>query len=245
MAVHPVASAGFSRSATAYERARPTYPEAAVDWLSQRLGLAPGRTVVDVGAGTGKLSRALLGSGAEVLAVEPLANMRAHIAAPVRALDGTAESIPLPDASADAVTVAQAFHWFDAEAALSEIHRVLRPGGALALLWNTPLAGDACNQAIEAIIAPYRDAALPYGSVRWRHVLERGSLFGTLEQATFANSQMLDAQGLAARVQSTSFISVLVTQERDRVLARVSELTAEGPVTVRYVTDVYVADRRP
>ena len=95
--------------------------------LAERLRLGPGRTVVDLAAGTGKLTRELVRTGAEVIAVEPLAEMRAELPPEATALEGTAEAIPLGDGSADAVTVAQAFHWFDAEPALAEIHRVLRP----------------------------------------------------------------------------------------------------------------------
>jgi ubiquinone/menaquinone biosynthesis C-methylase UbiE len=123
----------FDRVAGAYRRARPSYPAAAVEWA---LEAAPGRRVVDLAAGTGKLTEVLVAAGADVVAVEPLANMRAELerALPsVRALDGSAERIPLPGGSADAVLVGQAFHWFDGPAALAEIARVLVPGGALGL----------------------------------------------------------------------------------------------------------------
>jgi SAM-dependent methyltransferase len=245
MPVAPLASIGFSRSAAAYEHGRPGYPRAAVAWVSDRLGLAQGRTVVDLAAGTGKLSRSLVASGADVVAVEPLPQMRALIDPPVKALEGTAERIPLESASADAVTVAQAFHWFDAEVALGEIHRVLRPDGGLALLWNTRLPNDPVNQAIAAIIAPYRGEAPPRVTVSWRDVLDRAQLFGALEQRHFPNAQTLDEDGVVARVGSMSFIAVLPDRERERVLADVRELTAEGSVTIPYVTEVYVAGRLP
>jgi SAM-dependent methyltransferase len=125
----------FGAAADAYERARPDYPEAAVDWLLP----AGARTVLDLAAGTGKLTRALVARGLEVVAVEPLAEMRATLAAAlpeVRALEGTAEAIPLPDASVDAIKVAQAWHWVDPERAAAEAARVLRPGGTLGLVWN-------------------------------------------------------------------------------------------------------------
>jgi ubiquinone/menaquinone biosynthesis C-methylase UbiE len=125
------AARGFEQAADAYERARPTYPQAAVAWLCERLAVRRGRRVLDLAAGTGKLTRSLVAAGADVVAVEPIAAMRERLPPEVEALDGTAEAIPLPGASVDAVTVAQAFHWFDAEPALAEIHRVLRPGGTL------------------------------------------------------------------------------------------------------------------
>jgi SAM-dependent methyltransferase len=125
----------FGGAADLYERARPLYPEEAIDWL-----LPEGaRTVLDLGAGTGKLTRSLTARGLDVVAVEPLAEMRTNLswAAPeARVLDGTAEAIPLEDGSVDAITVAQAWHWVDPERATAEAARVLRPGGTLALIWN-------------------------------------------------------------------------------------------------------------
>jgi ubiquinone/menaquinone biosynthesis C-methylase UbiE len=134
--VHRAAATGFARSVEAYERGRPDYPPEAIAYLQRELELRAGRTVVDLAAGSGKLTRQLVALRCEVIAVEPVDEMRAAIGAGIRTLEGTAEAIPLPDASADAVTVAQAFHWFDGPKALAEIARVLRPGGALALVWN-------------------------------------------------------------------------------------------------------------
>lgn len=125
----------FGVAADVYERARPLYPDEAIDWL-----LPEGAgTVLDLGAGTGKLTRALAARGLETIAVEPLAEMRTNLAwaAPeARILDGTAEAIPLEDDSVDLITVAQAWHWVDPERATAEAARVLRPGGTLALIWN-------------------------------------------------------------------------------------------------------------
>jgi SAM-dependent methyltransferase len=128
-------AASFGQAADVYERSRPDYPAAAIDWLLPEGAV----TVLDLGAGTGKLTRALLERGLEVIAVEPADEMRATLAAAMPealALAGTAESIPLPDSSVDAITVAQAWHWVDPAVALPEAARVLRPGGTLGLVWN-------------------------------------------------------------------------------------------------------------
>jgi SAM-dependent methyltransferase len=237
------ASAGFGRSVAAYERGRPGYPPAAVDCLAARLRLGPGRTVVDLAAGTGKLTRPLLATGAEVVAVEPVREMRAALPAGARAVDGTAETMPLSTASADAVTVAQAFHWFDGDAALAEIHRVLRPGCALALVWNRRRMDDPLNQAIEELIAPHRGHTPALHTGAWRAALERTELFGPLEEHVFPNDQALDADGLADRVASISFIAVLDEKERTNVLRAVRALPGAARVTIPQVTEVLVTDR--
>ena len=243
--VHDAAARGFSRSADAYDRARPDYPPAAMAWLAERLGLRPGRTVVDLAAGTGKLTRPLAATGAEVVAIEPVPEMRARIGdAAARSLDGTAEAIPLPDASADAVTVAQAFHWFDGLAALAEIHRVLRAGGALALVWNRRPLEDPVHAAIERIIAPYRGDAPAHRSGAWRAAFDATTLFGPLEERTFAHSRPHDADALADRVGSTSFVAALDDGPHAEVIAAVRALAAERPVDVPYVCEVLVCDRR-
>ena len=244
--VHDAAARGFSRSADAYDRARPDYPPAAVAWLAERLGLWPGRTVVDLAAGTGKLTRPLAATGAEVVAIEPVAEMRARIGdAAARSLDGTAEAVPLPDASADAVTVAQAFHWFDGPAALAEIHRVLRPGGALALVWNRRPLENPVHAAIERIVAPYRGDAPAHRSGAWRAAFDATTLFGPLEERTFTHSRPHDADALADRVGSTSFVAALDDGPHAEVIAAVRALAAEGAVDVPYVCEVLVCDRRP
>jgi ubiquinone/menaquinone biosynthesis C-methylase UbiE len=241
--VHRIAAKGFSEGAAAYERGRPGYPKAAIDWLDERLGLGSGAEVVDLAAGTGKLSGALRAAGAEVVAVEPLERMRALIEPPIRAVEGTAESIPLPDGSADAVTVAQAFHWFDGERALAEIHRVLRPGGHLALLWNVRLMDDPGQAAVEELIAPYTGEIPRHRSGEWRGPIDASEKFGPLEEHSFPNDQHLNADGLADRVASTSAIAALEAGERGRLLEKVRALATEGSLTLRYRCEVQVALR--
>jgi ubiquinone/menaquinone biosynthesis C-methylase UbiE len=244
--VHDAAARGFARSAAAYDRARPEYPPAAIAWLAERMRLGPGRTVVDLAAGTGKLTRPLAATGAEVIAVEPIAEMRARIGPAVaRVLDGTAEAMPLPDASADAVTVAQAFHWFDGPTALAEIHRVLRPDGALALVWNRRPLEHPVHAAIERIVAPYRGDAPAHRSGAWRSAVDATTLFGPPEERIFEHARPHDAAALADRVGSTSFIAALDDGRRAEVLAAVRALAADGPVEVPYLCEVFVCDRCP
>jgi ubiquinone/menaquinone biosynthesis C-methylase UbiE len=138
--LHPLAEK-FAAVADSYDRGRPEYAPAVVGALVDELQLGPGADVLDLAAGTGKLTRALLAADLDVVAVEPQSELRELLVASVgaeRVRDGVAEKIPLADGSVDAVTVADGFHWFDRPAALAEIRRVLRPGGGLALLWAVP-----------------------------------------------------------------------------------------------------------
>jgi SAM-dependent methyltransferase len=241
--VHRAAAVGFARSADAYERGRPGYPEAAILHLRR---LLPGQPLVlDLAAGTGKLTRPLLDAGLKVIAVEPVAQMRAALPAGAKALEGTAEAIPLADSSVDTVTVGQAFHWFDGDAALGEIARVLRPGGLLALLWNRRVDEDPVNIAIERLVGPYRGDAPSHRSGDWRAAFSRSTSFGPLEQHVFENVVEQDADGLEARVGSISFIAALGPAERDRVLQRARALAGSGTVSVPYRTELHVCRRLP
>jgi SAM-dependent methyltransferase len=237
--IHDAAQTGFSRAAAEYERGRPGYPPAALEPLH----LSPELVVLDLAAGTGKLTRALAASGATVIAVEPVAEMRAALPGSVEALDGTAESIPLGDASIDLVTVAQAFHWFDGDAALAEIHRVLRPGGRLALVWNRRVENDPVNVAVDAIVDPHRTGVPTHRCDEWRAAFERSNRFSSLEEHVFDNKQVLDSDGLADRVGSISFIASLPGEERAQVLTVVRALAAAGPVTVPYRTELMLWQR--
>ena len=187
-------------------------------FLAERLGLAPGRVVVDLAAGTGKLARQLVPSGARVVAVEPLAEMRALIPAGIEVFDGTAEAIPLPDALADAVTVAQAFHWFDAEAALREIERVLRPGGLLAVVSNRrePSAFDdvlARRRAHPPLEPPPEGEAFPH-----------------VHHANFA--ELASTESSIAMLEGAAYD------------AAIAEFTALGTGELRYVTYVQIGKAR-
>lgn len=246
--IHPAAAGGFSTAAEAYERGRPGYPEAAIAWLAERLRLEPGRDVLDLAAGTGKLTRALVPFGARVVAIEPIDEMREQLfrALPdVDAFDGTAEAIPLPDGSIDAVTCGQAFHWFRADEALREIHRVLRPGGTLALVWNVRDLSDPLQARVQDILAPYGAGVGSHRELDPERVLEESDLFGSVEHRSWPYVQRLSRAHLVDRIASVSYIAVLDPDTRAGVLSRVLE-AAEGlpePISIPYTTDVYVGNR--
>jgi len=230
--------------AETYERRRPTYPAALVEWLVERLGLRPGATVVDLGAGTGKLTRGLVPSGARVIAVEPLSEMREQLEAVVpdaEVLAGSAEQLPLPDSSVDAVVAASAFHWFETEQALSEIHRVLAPGGALATVGNGRDLSDPLQRGIQAIVGRY----LPTTDeiLSWIAVVDASPLFGPAEEFATTFEQWFDAEGLAERMGTVSYVARLPDEERLHVLAQIRELgdaQPESPFPFRYRTEARI-----
>jgi SAM-dependent methyltransferase len=231
------AAVGFARAAGAYERARPEYPAAALRWLAGEVGLGPGRDVLDLAAGTGKLTRPLAAMGCRVIAVEPVAEMRARIGPGITALEGTAEAIPRPDASADVVTVGQAFHWFDAPVALAEIARVLRPDGALALVWNRrAVERSELHRAVDAIVAPLRGRAPQHASGAWRDAFVPGALL----EREFPFSQRLGPDGLVDRIGSTSEVAALDAPTRATVLERVRALAGGREVDLPHVCEVHV-----
>jgi ubiquinone/menaquinone biosynthesis C-methylase UbiE len=247
--VHPTARV-FGAVADRYDRGRPDYPPSAVAWLAGRLGLGPGRTVVDLAAGTGKLTAQLLVTGATVLAVEPSAGMRRVLAArcpSVPAFEGTAEAMPLESGSVDAVVVGQAFHWFDGPAALDEIHRVLRPGGSLGLIWNRRDPEQPWGAELAQLFERHRGGTPTHRDGAWRRAFETTALFGPLTQAAFSLTQPLDADGLVDRVLSVSYNAALEPAEQGRLADDTRRLVeaAGGTLGLRYVTDTFAAPARP
>jgi SAM-dependent methyltransferase len=232
----------FAEVAGAYERGRPGYPEDAVRWL---VGGEP-RDVVDLGAGTGKLTRALVSLGHRVTAVEPLDEMRAQLEAAVpgvTAVKGNAEAMPLPDASADAVACAQAFHWFDHDVALPEIARVLRPGGRLALVWNTRDDREQWVSRLSEIIG-----SEVVGPADVHAPIAASGLFEPVETAEFRFEQPLDRETLLDLVLSRSYCAKLSPAERQPVLDAVAglydETAGEEGVRLAYVTECFRAVRK-
>jgi SAM-dependent methyltransferase len=242
--IHEQASRGFGRGAESYERGRPGYPPETVDWLIAQLGFGSGGTVLDVGAGTGKLTRELLDRGARVVAVEPVPSMRAQLrrlAGAAMVLAGTAEHLPIGDAMVDAVAVASAFHWFDAAAALREFHRVLRPGGRLAVIWNRRRLDQPLQRAINEIIDPYRGNAPHADRSPWRRTLQSSQLFCAAGELRVPFEQRLDPDGLVDRVASISFVAAAPGVERNGILARIRALAEAraSAVVLGYVTEAY------
>lgn len=232
----------FERAAAEYERARPAYVEAAVDWALGRLGIAAGARVLDLAAGTGKLTRQLLGRDLDVVAVEPGDEMRAVLQRElpqVGALAGRAEEIPLPDASVDAVAVGQAFHWFETGRALHEMHRVLRPGGGFALLWNQFNQDDPLLGAVDELLRP-RD---PARRSHWRDEYDSHG-FGSPEERAFYDVLPMSPEQLAAWVASTSRVLAAPDEERATIDREVRRLAAAHGDAVTIRTFVAAARRR-
>jgi len=236
----------FDRVAETYERSRPGYAPDALAWLAERVGIGPGRRVLDLAAGTGKLTRQLLALGAEVAAVEPGDEMRAvleRVVPQAEALAGSAEAVPLPDESVDAVTVGQAFHWFRAEEALAEIHRVLRPGGALGLLWNEWDHDDPLQRAVDELVSALRPRQKEEGPPAWAVAIEASPLFGPLEERDFRHTRTLDAERLVDWVSSTSPVASAHPAVQERVENQVRALAGHGVLELTIVTRVFVTDR--
>jgi SAM-dependent methyltransferase len=237
-------SRSFELVADVYERARPGYPAEAVAWVAEQLELTKGRTVLDLGAGTGKLTRDLVETGADVIAIEPGDAMLEQLEQSVvgtRVLRGGAEAIPLPDASVDAITIGQAFHWFRHEEAVPELHRVLRPHGGVALLWNSREGEAPLQKEVGELIAPWvkRDRQAPDS---WKK-LRLGGLFGPVEEREFEFVDELDEDALAERIASISFIAAAPEAARRELDVAVREVVRRrgGRVDFPYVTAVYVS----
>ncbi len=230
--IHHAARSGFSKASSAYVSGRPGYPKEIDNWLRDRLGMHANKRVVDLAAGTGKFTAHLLQTGAEVIAVEPVRPMldelrRSYPAA--CAMEGSATRIPLEDASADALFCAQAFHWFASADTMTEIRRVLKPGGIFGLIWNIRDETTAWVAALSRIMAPHEKGAPRFYVGHWRSVFPAEG-FADLREATFEHAHRGDFESVVVdRVMSVSFIASLSRSERDKVGRQVRRLVNSYP----------------
>lgn len=212
----------FDETAGLYAAVRPGYPEQALDWLLP----AGARRVLDLGAGTGKLTRQLVERGLEVVAVEPSPQMGAELVAALPGCDlryGTAEAIPLPAADVDAVLVGSAFHWFDPDPALADIRRVLRPGGRLGLVGNHP------DEQVAWVAALGHITGTDARRRARRRSPEPAAGFERVEQANFGHSVVISRTALLALTQTYSYYLTAGHDERQHLLARIGELVDTHP----------------
>ena len=235
--INEAAATGFGRAAGEYERARPSYPRAVLD------ALPSSGTVIDLAAGTGKLTRLLRG---DVVAIEPVHAMRTVAATFAPTVAGTAEVLPLRDACADAVTVAQAFHWFDAPRALAEIARVLRPGGTLLLVWNDRDKRVPWVEAYSAVVHAHDPGTAYESDLDYAPVVAASGWFTPLELTEADNVQAdVTVDVVVQRALSTSYVAAASDEVRAQVERDVRSLLAgfDEPFDFPYVTQIYTCTR--
>ncbi len=231
-------AAAFGRVADAYERGRPEYPSQLLEILR------PVGQVLDLAAGTGKLTRLLRASPARVIAVEPLAELREYLDAD-EVLDGRAEAIPLPDASVDLVTVGDAWHWFDHERAAEELARVTKPGGRVALLWQEPdeTQSPAWTQSLGPLLEPLLGDHPGFRDQQGRGALDAHPAFNALTERRVPFVWRPSRDRYVDYVASFSFVAGLPSDARRQLLARVTGVVPEGRLAVPFVTRCWLTDR--
>jgi SAM-dependent methyltransferase len=249
--IHPVVETGYGRAAATYARARPGYPPQLAPWLLAQLGTGE---VLEVGAGTGKLTRLLVAAGARVTAVEPVAAMREQLTglAGVDVVAARAEELPVPDASVTGAVFSQSLHWTDAPAALTELDRVLAPQGRAGLVWNFRDTSVPWQAELDELLAALRGDAPHSRDGRWQKAVA-ASAFAVVDQVTWRWVHDVDVRGVVERVLSVSYVAALEDAGRAAVVARVRELLARrlgvhddgDPVGFPYATEAYVLARAP
>jgi len=239
---HPL-SRSFEDIAELYERTRPSYPPAVVDWLAEQLGIDATATVLDLGAGTGKLTRALIQRGAHVIAVEPGPEMLAQLQRVVpeaEAILGSAEEIPLPTDAVDVVVCGQSFHWFRIDEALPEIRRVLRTGGGLGLIWNLRHPDDPLQNEITELLGPLAPSGHAHEQSYAAAFVHEALNDVTSHVVSF--EEELDADAVVERIASISFVAAASEARRRDLELELRALVAArgGRAAFRYVTEAYV-----
>jgi ubiquinone/menaquinone biosynthesis C-methylase UbiE len=242
----------FSGLAAVYDNHRPDYPPAAIDFIVLSCNLETGRTLVDIGCGTGISSRQFAQRGLAVIGVEPNGEMRQTaitMGGPVDYREGRADNTGLPNESADGVLAAQAFHWFANDATLTEFRRVLKPGRWVALMWNEPEQADAFSAGYSDLLtrfSPDRELAQLWQSRTGEHLLQ-SPVFEQASRTEFAHQQSLTAEQLLGRAASVSF-GPREPEARRQLGAELrtlhSTFAVKGAAVMRYRTSVYLA-RKP
>ncbi|KAF1011208.1 MAG: putative methyltransferase [Pseudomonas fluorescens] len=251
--VHKAARQGFSTEAGTYAQGRPDYPGELAGWLSNALQITAQSTVIDLGAGTGKFTRLLSTLTSQLIAVEPVAAMGEQLLRQlphVRLVPGTAQAIPLEPATADALVCAQAFHWFATEAALADIHRVLKPHGHLGLVWNVRDESVDWVAAITEIITPYEGDTPRFHTGQWRQAFS-GRYFSAPQVTCFPYNHVGSPQEVIMdRFLSVSFIAALPEDKKARVAGQLLDLIQSHPalrgrdsVAFPYQTQAYACRR--
>jgi ubiquinone/menaquinone biosynthesis C-methylase UbiE len=229
--LHPLATK-FAAVADSYERGRPEYAPAAVGAMAAELRLGPGSLVLDLAAGTGKLTKALVAAGIDVIAVEPQAELRKVLTDRVgehRVIDGLAEEIPMDDDSVDAVTVADGFHWFDQAAALAEIRRVLRPGGGLAVLTTLPdWSGASWAEELGGLMEEMRPEHPFFDGPPWQEAVRSIGGWAEPREIRVTTTQAARPDLISDYLGSMSWVAAMPAAERAEVLKRIEALTASG-----------------
>jgi SAM-dependent methyltransferase len=243
MSLHPLAER-FASVAGAYERGRPEYTPAVTDALAAELRLAPGARVLDLAAGTGKLTRALLAAGLDVVAVEPHGALREVLAGHIgaeRVLDGRAEQIPLADATVAAVTVADAFHWFDHSAALAEIRRVLVPGGGLAVLASVPdWRGASWAHELGTLMFARRPEHPHFDGPPWQDAVRAAGGWSAPRELRVSAMQPITPAQIVDYVTSMSWVAAMDEAERAELLAHIDALVQAGETPAQMQVQVVI-----
>ncbi|CEI86247.1 hypothetical protein RMCBS344292_00690 [Rhizopus microsporus] len=258
--LHPTALRGFQNQASAYVKARPSYPSAALDVICSLFSNPlSSKKILDLGAGTGIMTKLLVERGFDVTAVEPVDGMREKLSQElpeVTALEGNSYSIPVKSESQDAVVLAQCFHWFDNIKSLQEIHRVLKPGGYLFLIWNME-SRERCEwlAKLRDLYEQYEKSAPQYRHGRWKNVFETDeakSLYRLpLEHQQFANDTPVVRSTPWTRILSKSYIAVLDKGEQECLRQKVEKVLDDyhlpkddsEPFILRHDTDLYYCQK--